>query len=225
MSNINQDEKIAVRDWIVAHNADYASVRDRLEHVRNVLLNGRIDSAADMLRKAYVFSVMSIQTQKDRHEGAFIAHYRGGMDLKEACLETVYGGQKYGWISRTFDSNDFENLVLAIRYQHDNGSRADLLDVIVNNLTGVSHRKGSFMLAMCGMYEFMCIDSNVGSFTNYDGNYEFYSSEKYIEACDKIYADMDVPRQLPPFIVQWAIYDYERGEHARHMVYFNEVLS
>jgi hypothetical protein len=27
------------------------------------------------------------------------------------------------------------------------------------------------------------------------------------------------------FIIQWAIYDFERGEHARHMPFYRSVLA
>lgn len=225
MANINNNDKVAVRDWIVAHNADYAAVRDRLEYVRNIVLNGRIENAADIMRKSYVFAIMSIQTEKDRHEGAFIAHYQGNVELKEASLQTVYGGQKYDWMSRTFDSNDFEDFIRSLRIHVENGNMDTLLDTVVDNFTGVSYRKASFMLAMAGMYEYMCIDSNVGKYAGIGARDSYNSAEAYMADCREIYDSLDTPRQVPPFILQWAIYDYQRQEHARHMVYFNEVMA
>ena len=212
-----------LRSWIVNHNADYASVRNRLEYCRNVLLHGRIDAAADMLRTSYLNAVMSIQTAKDRHEQAFTLYHGGTMDLQEAFLETVYGGQKYDWVSDTLERVDFNAAVRAIRIHHGNESYGDMLQAIVNKFKGVSHRKASFMLAMIGMHEFMCIDSNVGRFVSQEVKREYNSADEYMSACTDIYQSVG-NSYLPRFVVQWAIYDYERGEHARHMAFYREVL-
>jgi thermostable 8-oxoguanine DNA glycosylase len=170
-----------------------------------------------------MFAVLSIQTQKDRHESAFVAHYSGDVSQKDAALQTVYGGQKYGWIKSTFESVDWELLAIAVRYHAERGDLDTLLDVVVDNLTGVSYRKASFMLAMCGLYEFMCIDSNVGRYADIDGDKEFYSASAYFDSCQEIYQSADI-QALPPYVLQWAIYDFERGEHSRHMAYFHEIL-
>jgi thermostable 8-oxoguanine DNA glycosylase len=212
-----------LKQWIVKHNSDYAKVRERLEYVRNIVLNGRIDAAADILERSYMFGVLSIQTQKDRHESAFVAHYSGNVSRKEAALQTVYGGNKKRWIAKTFENVNWELLAIAVRYHHKNDNYSKLLDVVVNNVTGVSHRKGSFMLAMCGLHEYMCIDSNVGNYGNIDPNDEYYSSESYFDTCKDICDSVGI-NYLPAFILQWAIYDFERGEHSRHMTYFNEIL-
>lgn len=216
-----------LHDWVLSHNQDYGAVRDRLEAVRNVLLRGRFDAAADILEKSYMFAVLSIQTERDRHERAFTAHYAGELDRDEAALETVYGGNKKAWIQSTFDSVDWECLALAVRAHARAGRYGALLDAVDDNLTGVAYRKGAFMLAMAGLYEFMCIDSNVARYGGFEENgttLKFRDPEEYFEACQQIREKADVPG-LPPFLVQWAIYDFERGEHARHMTYFREVLA
>jgi hypothetical protein len=76
----------------------------------------------------------------------------------------------------------------------------------------------------------MCIDSNVarhaGLEDTEDNSLTFNSADDYLAKCEEIRHSIvgDNP-WIPPFIVQWAIYDAERGEHARHMVYFNEVFG
>jgi len=219
-----------IRQWIVSHNSDYGQVRARIDTVRNVVLRGRIDAAAKVLEKSYVNAVLSIRTDKDRHERAFIGHYTGGLSLKEAALETVYGGNKKNWLRRTFESVDWEILALAVRAHMREGRHAELLQAIDDNLVGVSHRKGAFMLAMSGLHEFMCIDSNVANYAGLEdtenNTLEFSDAEAYMAKSEEIYREIVGNNPyVPPFIVQWAIYDAERGEHARHMPYFNEVLS
>jgi hypothetical protein len=219
-----------VQDWLVSHNSDYAAVRGRLEAVRNVVLRGRLESAAKVLEKSYVNAVLSIRTDKDRHEKAFVAYYSGGISLKEAALKTVYGGNKKNWLRRTFDSVDWKNVAMAVRAHMERGRHADLLEAITDNLVGVSHRKGSFMLAMSGLYEFMCVDSNVANFAGLeeseDNSLTFKNAREYMDVCDTIRESVVGKNPwVPPFIVQWAIYDAMRGEHSRHMVFFNEVLE
>ena len=217
-----------IKKWIASHNSDYAAVRDRLDAVRNVLLNGRIDAAATVLEKAYMFAVLSIKTSNEQHERAFTAHYGGELNRKDACLETVYGGHKASWSARTFDTVDWETLALAVRSHVSEGRYGTLLDVVDDNLVGVAHRKGAFMLAMSGLHEYLCIDSNVARYGGFEDSREgsslsFNNAQAYFEACEEIQEQAGIGN-LPPFIVQWAIYDFERGEHARHMAFFREVL-
>jgi len=218
-----------LQNWIVSHNSDYGCVIDRLATVRNVVLRGRLDAAADILERAYMFGVLSIRTDRDRHEQAFTAYYSGNIPRAKAAQQTVYGWRKSDWIARTFDRVDWENLALVVRSHVRNDRYAELLDAIDDNLVGVAHRKGAFMLAMSGLWEFMCIDSNVARHAGIDeseGNaLEFSSADEYFEMCDEIVDETGIGGRLPPFVIQWAIYDYERGEHARHMAYFNEVLK
>lgn len=220
-----------VQNWIVSHNADYGKVRERLTVVRNVVLHGRLEAAATVLKKAYLFAVLSIRTERDRHERAFTAYHAGELSLKDACLQVVYGGQKYDWIERTFESVDWESLAIAVRSHVRAGRYAQILDAIDENLVGVAHRKGGFMLAMSGIWEFMCIDSNVARYAGFEESssgktLEFDSAQDYLDACEAICEEITNGNPyLPPFIVQWAIYDFEQGHHARHMTYFREVIA
>jgi hypothetical protein len=214
-----------ITTWFENHAVDYQTVQDRLEATRSVLLNGDIGDAADILEKAYMFAVLSIRTEKDRHERAFTAHYAGDISRKDAALETVYGGNKKNWIRRTFDNTNWMVLARAVR-AHTEAERFDvLLDTVVENLTGVAHRKGAFMLAMSGLYEFGCIDSNVARYADMDESdgdaLEFNSAEAYMEMAEEIFNT--VPSNHPPFVKQWAIYDFERGEHARHNAFYAEL--
>jgi hypothetical protein len=214
-----------VRDWIVSHNSDYGRVRSRLEYVRNIVMHGPIEAASRVLRLSYVNAVLSIQTGKDRHESAFVA-YTNGATFDDLATQVVYGGHKKNWMNRTFEAVCWESLARAVRIHVRRGRYSDLLQAVVDNLTGVAHRKGAFMLAMSGLYEFMCIDSNVAKFADIEQGSDFANADEYMARCELVRESVagDNP-YLPPFIVQWAIYDCVRGEHARHMVYFNEVLG
>jgi hypothetical protein len=135
----------------------------------------------------------------------------------------VYGGQKFNWDRKTFKNVNWSLLVLAIRKHVENNRFDVLLDVIVDQLTGVSHRKGAFMLSMIGITEYMCIDSNVAQFADIDTERSYNNADTYMSDCSKIVEAIDMPH-MPNFIVQWAIYDVQRGEHSRHIAFYREVL-
>lgn len=245
-----------IQQWFQNHAKDYQTVLGRLERTRSVLLDGSIHEAADILEKSYMFAVLSIRTDRDRHERAFTAFYTNGGDTsvagetdgetvrtaEDAALETVYGGNKMNWLRSTFDSTDFRMLARAVR-SHADAERWDvLLDTVVENLTGVAHRKGAFMLAMAGLHEFGCIDSNVARYADLEEEGDalsFSSAEEYMNVCDDVFASVpsevddseessaESPSgdgdELPPLVKQWAIYDFERGEHARHNAFYAEL--
>jgi hypothetical protein len=210
-----------IHTWFENHSQDYAAVESRLQSVKYDLLYGDIHKAADMLEKSYMFAVLSIKTERDRHERAFTAHYAGDLSRKEAALETVYGGNKKNWIRRTFDAVQWTDLVWAVRTHYKYNRIETLLETVVDNLTGVSYRKASFMLAMLGLTEYACVDSNVANYADRDIETEFYSAESYMAACDDIFADILGGQDR--FVKQWAVYDMERGEHARHNAFYAEL--
>lgn len=210
-----------IQTWFKNHASDYAAVESRLQSVRYDLLYGDSFTAADMLEKSYMFAVLSIKTERDRHERAFTAHYAGDLTRKEAALETVYGGNKKNWIKRTFKSVNWQDLVWVVRTHYQNGRTETLLDVVVENLVGVSYRKASFMLAMLGLIEYACVDSNVANYADGEVKRSYTSAGEYMRACDDIFSDILGGQDR--FIKQWAVYDMERGEHARHNAFFAEL--
>jgi hypothetical protein len=215
--------------WLDSHYADYLSALTRVEKTRTLLLSGDLEQAGRVLNHSYVFAVLSIKTPLERHEQAFSGLQSGGLDLEEAAAKTVYGNQKARWISKTNAGTEWESLAAAVRTHVGSQRYETLLDSVSDSLTGVSHRKGSFMLAMSGLYEFICIDSHVAEFAGYEESDDgptltFKDAEEYLEASDEVVSALDTEYPLPPFLLQWAIYDYMRGEHARHMAFYHEVL-
>lgn len=210
--------------WYENHAEDYARVHKRLRDARTVLLDGDIEDAVDNLQKAYMFAVLSIQTEKDRHERAFVRWCAGDADVSEACLDTVYGGNKADWAEDALADVHWPSLVRDVRECVRKGERAALMGMC-ERVKGVAYRKWAFTLAMSGIWEVCCIDSNVGAALEIsDRAAEDPSSadpSEYVRLCDRVH---ECVREAPnPFLAQWAVYDFQRGEHARHMVYFNEL--
>lgn len=215
--------------WLDSHYADYLSALTRVEKTRTLLLSGDLEQAGRVLNHSYVFAVLSIKTPLERHEQAFSGLQSGGLDLEEAAAKTVYGNQKARWIAETFGETDWESLAIAVQNHVEHERYEELLDTVADSLTGVSHRKGAFMLAMSGLYEYICIDSNIAEFagleeSNSGKTLSFGDSAEYLAKCEEIFRGRFDDMGLPPFLIQWACYDYMRGEHARHMSFYREVL-
>lgn len=205
--------------WYESHAADYDAVKKRLSSARYTLLHGHIGYAAENLRLSYLNAVFSIQTDKERHENAFMA-YVNGTDLKEASLMTVYGGQKHDWISRTMEKTNWENVASAVRAHIKNGRFSELLEM-QSELVGVSYTKWAFTLSMCGVWELACMDSNTRNYFGIDKKKSYKNGDEYMNEIQRLQTATDI--QEPTFVIQWAIYDNERGEHARHMPFFRNI--
>lgn len=204
-----------VREWYEFHREDYAAVKDRLRACRNIMLNGREDAATDMLQKSTVFAVMSIQTERERHERAFTAFYGGNTDLETACGMTVYGNQKANWLYDSFANFDYSEVVTRLR----DGNERAALAYLANEFTGLSWVKAGFALAMVGVWELACPDTRTKQQLGIEGRIR--TSEDYFEALDAIDDCMDVDEPL--FVKQWCLYDRQADEHARHMAFYREV--
>lgn len=212
--------------WHKAHRDDYSQVETRLARTRRVLLHGDVRDGARVLEAAFDNAVLSIRTDLDRHERAFTALWAGDKTHKEAALMTVYGGNKKNWLRRTHEKTDWETLTLAVREHAREERWAQLLEVITDNLVGVAYRKGAFMLAMSGLTEYMCIDSNVGRLAGVDMEEDFSDAGAYMRECERVREHAPtLAAEVSPFIAQWVMYDFMRGEHARHMAFFREVID
>jgi len=85
---------------------------------------------------------------------------------------------------------------------------------------GVSYTKWSFTLAMCGVHEVACFDTNVRSFFGLEDRFRGGAGD-YMDMINMLQNETDISAE--PFIIQWAVYDYQRGEHARHMPFFRNI--
>jgi hypothetical protein len=72
----------------------------------------------------------------------------------------------------------------------------------------------------------MCIDSNVGRLAGVDMRDGFADARAYMDECARVRDNAPkLAAEVAPFVAQWVMYDFMRGEHARHMAYFREVID
>lgn len=212
-------------EWYERHSDDYAAVRERLERARAVTLDGDVEDAAANLRKSYMFAVLSVRTALPRHERAYAGWVNGRTSAKEAMLDTVYGGSKVNqWgAPQVLEGTDWTALARDVR-EHVRAGEREALMSMHEHVRGVGLRKWGFTLAMVGLYEVACIDSNVEQIMadveladGWDAD-----ASAYLDAVEQVRERAGAPE---PFLGQWCVYDFNRGEHARHMVFFNSLAG
>jgi len=209
--------KTQIVEWYDNHEADYEAVRKRLRSARSALLYGSINHAAENLRLSYLNAVFSIQTKKERHERAF-SSVINGTDPTEAAKQTLYGNQKAGWIDQTLSNVDWKDIAERVRRYVKDGDFLKLLDM-EDELTGVSYTKWAFTLCMCGVWELACFDSNTQNFFDID-DVDCKTAADYYQLISRL---QEVGFGSRPFVIQWVIYDFMRGEHARHMPFYRNI--
>jgi hypothetical protein len=186
-----------------------------------VTLGGDIEEAASNLRRAYYFALLSIRTERERHELAF-EKWIDGAGIREAAKEAnvAFHNNKAEWASRTESNVDWEDLAYRVRDHVASESLVDLISM-EDELTGVSYNKWGFTVAMSGAWEVVCVDSNVKNYLGMDGRLDLRTKDgidRYFALVNKI--KEQVMERVPPFLAQWSIYDMMRGEHQRHEPYF-----
>lgn len=214
-----QTKEKTVNDWYRQH--DYDAVLERLSKVRKVTLTGDLEQAGENLRRAYHFAVLSIKTAKDIHEHAFEL-WMDGEHLMTAIEEAGvnFKNNKVAWIKETDHGTDWQLLALAVRAHVKNERWVELMNMC-DHLKGVHYSKWGFTLAMAGVWEVICIDSNVKKHFEMEGRFDLRGEDGYERYSGMVKTVTDeVDAALPPFLAQWIIYDMTRGEHATHMPYF-----
>jgi thermostable 8-oxoguanine DNA glycosylase len=211
--------------WCRYHEEDYDAVERRLSACRNVMLHGRMDSATRMLKLASVNAVMSIQTSVDRHERAFTMWQAGDRSLKTCLQETTYGYQKYDWVSESLATFDFETCVEILRPDDIQGTvdYTAAIEYLVDNFKGLSYTKASFTLAMVGIWECACLDSHMRKLLDLDAKQSWNSATAYQSDVNRMVETFETPFDKP-FLIQWAVWSWEIGEHRDHMSFYREAL-
>lgn len=181
-----------------------------------------------MLFDSSVFAVMSVQNSINILERAFRAYDRSDSwkDVQDAMMHVNYGNNKMNYIEHNHDviMSDSKEII-------DSLERGDVwlaVRRIVEKMKGVSWIKGAFVPAMLGFTEVMCIDTNVAQMVPDESVQasEYKSEEEYHEAVNRVMEEFpDLSEELSPFMLQWVIFDANRGEGvARHEEWFNAIL-
>jgi len=201
----------------------YDSIENKLDELNKRFLSADREKQRRILLDSYIFAVLSVQTPVGIHEEAFKA-IKTGSEYEEAMKSVNYWKNKIKYIRET--EVKFEDIDKAITLL-ERGKVSKAHKVLVDNFKGVGVVKSAFTLAMIGFKTRACIDSNVLNLSGLDRGdmyngvvvekYERFVSDLFIELSDKLY------NKVPKFLMQWILFDYQRGERASHKVFFDYV--
>jgi thermostable 8-oxoguanine DNA glycosylase len=208
--------------FLEEHSEDYEQIKDRLELVKNRFMEEDRLTQRRMVLDSYIFAVISIQTPLDVHERSY-ARYTNGDEYEDAFREVNYKNNKISYIRETeVKFKAIDNVIDLLEANKIDEAHKLMCD----EFKGVGMAKGAFTLAMLGFTSKMCVDTNVQQASGIEDVYSGVVVEKYENMCEKIRQQFsDLKDRLDPFMVQWVLFDYQRGEHRKHNVFFNQLLT
>lgn len=201
-----------IQQWYDTRRTEYDLTARRLEKTRHKFMSADITEAVRMLDMSYANAVISQQCAVNKHEAGWV-HWVNTGEIPEYV---IYSNQKTRWINST----NHIHKINTVRMLHAGKSRDKIHKYMADNFTGLGLMKAAFTLAMLGFTDRMCIDTNVSQVTGVEVT-SLSNLSDYLNACDKICQEFELA--LPPFLTQWVLFDFNRGNHSTHEVWFREI--
>lgn len=200
----------------------YEQIESRLAQTRERFMSADREQQIEMLQKSHSFAVISVQTPVHIHEEGFKRLWEVDDMSKEnivTALKSVnYNRQKSEYIVHSLQHEDLWNEVADML---EGGQINTAHKFILDNLKGVGPAKAPFVLSMLGFTEKMCIDTNIVSAFGLDGHPTTVVVDKYESIVSRIRNKMPTMKALTtPFMFQWIVFDYQRGEISTHDVFY-----
>ena len=201
-----------ITQWYNDRRLEYELTTRRLEKTRLKFMNADTNDAVRMLDMSYANAVISQQCAVNKHEAGWV-HWLNTGDIPEYV---VYSNQKTRWINST---NHIHKLN-AVSMLHSGTDLNKVHDYMAEHFTGLGLMKAAFTLAMLGFTDRMCIDTNVTQVTGIEVR-SLNKLSEYTDVCDEICEKFDMG--VSPFMTQWVLFDFNRGNHSTHEVWFREL--
>lgn len=204
----------------------YRKVRNELLYTRNKFKSVDMSEKVLMLQKSHAFAVLSVQTPVNIHEEAFRNLFANGLphsekEIRDSINSANYYKNKASYIWDSLQrGREWETVA--------NHLMSDELDkahkFALDNFKGIGPAKAPFVLSMLGFTEKMCVDTNVMQATDTERP-NTVVVEKYEAIVSEIMSHFPtlVEETGSPFLFQWALFDYQRGNTSDHKVFFKEV--
>lgn len=216
-------EPVDAWDHYLAHRDDYELIQNRLDQVREQFLSVPADMQIEMAQKSYTFAAISVQTPLPVHEAAYYRLWNGDPleNVREALRSVNYNRSKEAAITEMLQAGDLWSEFVGLLAS---GGVDDAHRFLLRNVKYVSTAKAPFTLSMLGFTEKMCVDANMLTALGIEGRINTKSVERYDALCDWILSKFQsLSAELPPFLVQWVVFDTVRDEVAHHDVWFESV--
>lgn len=204
----------------------YQRIATALNSVRKQFESADRTTQRTMLMDASTYAVMSVQNSVEMLRRGFTAYAEADdwEDVKDGCKALNYGKNKFRYITENHQTiQELDEPIDLL----EAGRTHEAVDVIVDELLGVSYVKAAFTVAMLGFTDTLCVDTNVAQAMSGDVNASDYKSlDEYTDAVDAVLDRFDgLSDRLDPFLVQWALFDWFREDGVTyHEEYFEHML-
>lgn len=201
------------------HEETYNKIDDKLEKVNQKFRRGTATERRSMLRTAHRFAVLSIQANVEKHEEAF--KELEGLPAENNAVQSLnYWKQKMDWIN-DLDGKTHVLDSVAEELAESNTDKAHKL--LIDNVKGLGAKKAAFTIAMLGFTGKMCLDTNLQQVAEIDDVYSGVVVSKYEDQCSTVLQQFKSLRTETgnPFMTQWVLFDYQRGEISEHKCFFD----
>lgn len=103
--------------------------------------------------------------------------------------------------------------------------RGDEAQSLLMEAKGLGPAKSAFALAMLGFTDHACLDTHVCQYLGIDPRtYDKFSADEYKSLVDEAFNQVpDLRGEISPFLLQWLLFDLNRGEIETHDLWFNHV--
>lgn len=163
-----------VYDYYQQHQQTYRHIQNKLDQLRERLLDADRPVQKSVLFHADMYSLISANTRVEAHEGGYIdALTAGSRDEYQQALQAndvLYYNNKADYIDHNLGAVDYDSQLERLQ--------AGNLDAVhrqkIDNVLGLGTLKSAFSLAMCGFDEKMCIDANVARYFDLDTDEDVY---------------------------------------------------
>jgi thermostable 8-oxoguanine DNA glycosylase len=182
-----------------------------------------------MLFDSSVYAVTSVQNDISILR-RFFREYANAEDwgeVKKVFRSVNYGNNKFEYClenaSVIFGETGDQIISLL-----EAGDVWEAVELMVNEMMGVSYIKAPFVGCMLGYTSLMCIDTNVAQMVPDDRvkASDYKDGQQYKEAVALVKQHYeDLAAEYDPFMLQWVLFDANRGDGvARHEEWFEQML-
>lgn len=204
------------------HQLQYDYIKQRLNDVRNTINNAPRAVQKTLLWLADTYALITSNTKVEAHDLAFAGLIRSPFDedhirnvlhpdntRARASGEHVvlYYNNKAEYIQYNMAEVNYDEqarLFEAGRYNELHAHK-------VEQVKGIRETKAAFSMAMSGILEKACLDSNMVRACNVDTDLQHVSVDEYDEIVEQCRAQTPaLAGQTPPFLWQWIVWDHVR---------------
>lgn len=198
------------------HKSVYRYIENRLSDTKDVFIMS--DKRGELLRHSVEYAIISVQTNVDRHEPAFVESrgVTGQDNLADVLADNtvLYHNNKARYIHENRQNVDYSELADRLVSGDIDGVHSDIMD----SCLGLGAAKSAFSLAMLGFTSKICVDSRTANACGMDRYASSDTSmDEYNELCETVLGTFpEVSNELTPFGTQWVLFSTDRDKIETH---------